>query len=58
MKRMGIEALYRRSNTSRKNAAHKIWPYLLRDRKIDRANQVWVLDTTSAPKIRRRAATD
>ncbi|MCY1262957.1 HTH-like domain protein [compost metagenome] len=46
MKRMGIEALYRRPNTSRKNAAHKIWPYLLRDRKIDRANQVWALDTT------------
>ncbi|MBP0625243.1 IS3 family transposase, partial [Cupriavidus sp. LEh25] len=40
MKRMGIEALYRRPNKSRKHAAHKIWPYLLRDRTIDRANQV------------------
>ena len=30
MKRMGIEALYRKPNTSRKHAAHKIWPYLLR----------------------------
>ncbi|WP_441627206.1 IS3 family transposase [Cupriavidus sp. 2MCAB6] len=52
MKRMGIEALYRRPNTSRKNAAHKIWPYLLRDRKIDRANQVWALDTSYIPMAR------
>ena len=52
MKRMGIEALYRRPNTSRKHAAHKIWPYLLRERKIDRANQVWALDTTYIPMAR------
>ncbi|WP_316157924.1 IS3 family transposase [Cupriavidus sp. BIC8F] len=52
MKRMGIEALYRRPNTSRKHTAHKIWPYLLRDRKIDRANQVWALDTTYIPMAR------
>ncbi|UIF89353.1 IS3 family transposase (plasmid) [Cupriavidus necator] len=52
MKRMGIEALYRRPNTSRKHAAHKIWPYLLRDRKIDRVNQVWALDTTYIPMAR------
>nr|WP_224011286.1 IS3 family transposase [Cupriavidus pinatubonensis] len=52
MKRMGIEALYRRPNTSRKHAAHKIWPYLLRDRKIDRANQVWALDTSYIPMAR------
>lgn len=47
----GIEALYRRPNTSRQNAAHKIWPYL-RDRKIDRANQVWALDTKYIPMAR------
>lgn len=52
MKRMGIEAIYRRPNTSRKHAAHKIWPYLLRARKIDRANQVWALDTTYIPMAR------
>ncbi|MDR5749049.1 IS3 family transposase [Caballeronia sp. LZ029] len=46
MKRMGVEALYRKPNTSRKHAAHRIWPYLLRNRKIDRANQVWALDTS------------
>ncbi|MBP0595877.1 IS3 family transposase [Paraburkholderia sp. LEh10] len=39
-------------NTSRKHAAHKIWPYLLRDRKVDRSNQVWALDTTYVPMAR------
>jgi putative transposase len=52
MKRMGIEAMYRRPNTSRKHAPHRIWPYLLRNRKIDRSNQVWALDTTYLPMAR------
>lgn len=49
MKRMGIEALYRKPKTSGKHPAHKIYPYLLRDKIIDRANQVWALDTTYIP---------
>nr|WP_085954663.1 IS3 family transposase [Paraburkholderia hospita] len=52
MKRMGVEALYRKPNTSRKHAAHRIWPYLLRNRKIDRANQVWAIDTSYIPMAR------
>jgi putative transposase len=52
MKRMGVEALYRKPNTSRKHAAHKIWPYLLRNRKIERSNEVWALDTTYVPMAR------
>src|SRR5260370_39143579 len=48
-RKRGIEALYRKPNTSRKHLAHKIWPYLLRDRKIDRSNQVFALDTTYVP---------
>ena len=52
MRRMGIEALYRKPNTSRKHAAHKIWLYLLRERKIERSNQVWALDTTYIPMKR------
>jgi putative transposase len=52
MKRMGVEALYRKPNTSRKHAAHKIWPYLLRNRKIERSNEVWALDTTYIPMER------
>ncbi|MDN7742391.1 IS3 family transposase [Burkholderia cenocepacia] len=52
MKRMGVEALYCKPNTSRRNAQHKVWPYLLRGMKIDRANQVWALDTTYIPMAR------
>ena len=46
MKRMGIEALYRKPGTSKKRPGHTIYPYLLRGMTINRANQVWALDTT------------
>jgi len=52
MKRMGIEALYRKPNTSKKQPGHKIYPYLLRGLAIDRANQVWALDTTYIPMVK------
>jgi putative transposase len=46
MRRMGIEALYRRPNTSKPAPGHKIYPYLLRGLKVERANQVWAMDIT------------
>lgn len=46
MKRMGIEALYRRPNTSKPAVGHKIYPYLLRGLKVERPNQVWATDIT------------
>jgi len=46
MKRMGIEALYRRPNTSKPNPGHKIYPYLLRGLAVERPNQVWAMDIT------------
>jgi putative transposase len=49
MRKMGIAALSRQKNTSGKCPGHKIYPYLLRAMKIDRANQVWALDTTYIP---------
>ena len=40
MKRMGMEALYRKPSTSKPAPGHKIYPYLLRGLTIDRPNQV------------------
>ena len=52
MRRMGIEALYRRPNTSRRHPAHPVFPYLLRGLSIDRPNQVWAADITYIPMAR------
>lgn len=52
MRRMGIEAIYRRPNTSKPAAGHKIYPYLLRKLVIDRPNQVWATDITYIPMAR------
>ena len=41
MGRMGIEAIYRRRNSSKPAPGHKIYPYLLRGVKVERPNQVW-----------------
>jgi len=49
MQRMGIEALYRKPNTSKKQPGHKIYPYLLRGMKIERASHVWATDITYIP---------
>jgi putative transposase len=46
MRRMGIEALYRRPRTSKPEPGHKIFPYLLRGLEITRPNQVWAMDIT------------
>ena len=49
MRAMGIEAVYRKPYTSKPSKEHKIYPYLLRDVKIDRINQVWSSDITYIP---------
>ena len=49
---MGIEAIYPKPKTSLGNKQHKIYPYLLKDLKIERANQVWVTDITYIPMHR------
>ena len=52
MKRMSIEALYRKPNTSKPAPGHKIYPYLLRKLPITRPNQVWAMDITYIPMVR------
>ena len=52
MRRMGIEALYRRPNTSKPAPGHKIYPYLLRSLAVERPNQVWAMDITYIPMAR------
>jgi putative transposase len=52
MKRMGIEALYRRPRTTKPEPGHKIYPYLLRGAAITRPNQVWAIDITYIPMAR------
>jgi putative transposase len=52
MRRMGIEALYRRPRTTKPEPGHKIYPYLLRGMAITRPNQVWAMDITYIPMER------
>jgi putative transposase len=52
MKRMGIEAIYRKPNTSKPAPGHRIYPYLLRGLAIMRPNQVWAMDLTYIPMAR------
>src|ERR1700758_2070027 len=52
MRRMGIEAIYRRPNTSKPAPGHRIYPYLLRGLMIDHPNHVWATDITYIPMAR------
>ncbi len=52
MRKMGIEALYRRPNTSKPEPGHKIYPYLLRKLPVTRPNHVWAMDITYIPMAR------
>ena len=49
MKKMAIEALYRKPRLSKPHPSHRVYPYLLRGMQIDRANQVWATDITYIP---------
>jgi putative transposase len=52
MKKMGIEAIYRRPNRSKPAPGHRIYPYLLRGPSITRPNQVWAMDISYIPMAR------
>ena len=52
MMRMGIEAIYRKPNTSKPSPGHKIYPYLLRGVKVEKPNHVWATEITYIPMAR------
>jgi putative transposase len=52
MRRMGMEAIYRKPRTSLPNQAHRVYPYLLKDVVIERPNQAWAADITYIPMAR------
>ena len=52
MRRVGIEPLYRKPNTSKRHPGHKIYPYLLRNVAITAPNQAWAMDITYIPMAR------
>ena len=52
MRRMAIEAVYRRPRISKPADGHKVFPYLLRGMTIERPNQAWAMDITYIPMAR------
>jgi putative transposase len=52
MRKMGIEALYRKPRTTNRHPEHRVYPYLLRGLPITQANQVWAMDITYIPMKR------
>ena len=46
---MGLHAIYQAPRTSAPHPQHRIYPYLLRNLAITRANQVWCTDITYLP---------
>jgi putative transposase len=52
MRLMGIEAVYKRPNTSKPSQQHKVYPYLLKGVEINKVNQVWATDITYIPMAR------
>ena len=46
---MGLVAIYPKPKLSAAGSGHRVYPYLLRNVRIERANQVWSTDITYVP---------
>ena len=51
MKKMGLQTIYPKPNTSAPNKSHEVYPYLLKDAEITHPNQVWSADITYLPLL-------
>ena len=49
MRLMGLEAIYRRPNTSKPAPGHRVYPYVLKGVDVNRVDQVWAADITYIP---------
>jgi putative transposase len=52
MAKLGLEALYPKPRLSQSHPGHQVYPYLLRNVTIERANQVWSTDITYLPVLK------
>ena len=52
MKTMRIEAIYPKPKLTRRNEDHKVYPYLLRNVKIEKVDQVWSTDISVLQQCR------
>jgi putative transposase len=46
MRKMGIQSIAPKPNTSKAHPQHKVYPYLLRNLDVTRSNHVWCSDLT------------
>ncbi len=53
MRLMGLMPIYQKPNTSKAAKGHKVYPYLLRNLRVTRPNQVWCSDITYLPPLGR-----
>ena len=49
---MGLRAIYRRPRTSQQAPERRVYPYLLRNARVSRPNQVWATGITYLPMAR------
>ena len=49
MRLLGLQAVYRAPRTSATHPEHRVWPYVLKGLRIERANHVWCADITYIP---------